>query len=167
MSEAMSTISEAFDAIAQRKAEYRQARADLTALHQEHSRTRKRLEALRAEFATVATNAAKAEKIAARIGAAERLEAEQARLMLEREARVKAADRQVQAAERDLSRLRQRRRDVAERLHRAQGERARLARQAEEAQRAADRQRDLLAQHDAVLRRLEAELADLAEPEAA
>ena len=163
----MSTMKAALDALAKRKAEHRKTRADLTEMREAWLEADKKLKRLRAGFPAVAGDTVKAEHIATEISTNQHLVAEQSRLLREHQAREREAQKKAHEAEHKIAQLRGRRRDLEQTLNRSAGQRARLVRQVEQAERAADSQRDLLKQHDAAVRRINAELAGLAEPETA
>ena len=163
----MITISQALDALTERQAEHRKVCAGLAEMRQTHTRSGERLTSLRAQFAGVANDPAKGEKIATKIGAVERVTHEQKMLIAGHVARERAAQGMVHAAERKIAQLRERRRDLEQILIRTAGDRAKLVHRAEQAERMAEQRRELVAEHDRAVRHLAAEFAGLAEPELA
>ena len=161
----MNAITEGFETLAERRAAHRKVRADLTELREAHAKAGEKAKRLRVRFADVAGDPAEAEKVAAEIATTERTAQEHERLVAEYAAQERQAQAAINGAERAIVALHQRRRGLEETLGDSAAKRAQLARKAEEAERTADARRDLLAQHDAVMGSVKAQLADVSEPE--
>ena len=163
----MNAITQALEALAHRRAAHRKVRADLADLREAHAKAGEKVTRLRARFADVAGDPAEAEKVVASITTTEQVAQEQERLVAGHVAQERRAQLALDGAERAVTQLRARRRDLEQTLGGSAGRRAQLVRQVEQAERTADARRDLVKQHDATVRLMEAQLADVAEPASA
>ena len=163
----MNAITQAFEALAERRAAHHKTRADLAELREAHTKAGDRVKRLRVRFADVAGDAAEAERAASEISTVEHLAAEQVRLISGHQASERSAQEAVHRAEREVSRLRQRRRDLEQILTRTAEDRAKLVHRAEQAERTAEARRGLVVEHDRAVSSLKAEFSGLAEPESA